>query len=228
MRTFALDVEQASSLPEAVCQIGLAQRVDDTITDQTWNVNPGCAFDPLFSAVHGITPASVATAPPPGPVLEELRTIASGHILITPSDIQRKSIQAMLWDRRAAALNVTWVSLSDVASRVWPGLFDHPSIGLTQMTVLLGLPLPGLTAAGRARTMLQIAAHAQTVSGVPIFDWANDATRHPAESRLPAGWPQKRKRSAARKTTTLTKWPYGRITAQSIPQKNPPKGRKQL
>jgi DNA polymerase III epsilon subunit family exonuclease len=156
-RLSALDTETTGMSPAAGAALVEVARVDieDGSIASTWSslIRPGRAIPPDATAVHGITDAMVADAPPPATVAGELRAAIGDRTLVfhnAPFDLP--FLIVMLRDAGVPPLLNPIVDTLGLAR----GLFGTGSNALGQLASRLGLPVE---AAHRALSDARTTAH---------------------------------------------------------------------
>jgi len=132
MRYAIVDVETTGFSPEndRVVEIGCAVLEDGRIT-HTWNslVNPGCAIPPYATAVHGITDADVAGAPPLASLANRIVWICGGATIVAHNARFDSSFLPMLSEQR-------WLCTVHLARRAFP---EAPNWRLQTLRDYLGI-----------------------------------------------------------------------------------------
>jgi len=140
-RLQTLDTETTGMSPaygHALVEVGRVAVVDGTLAD-TWSslVRPGRPIPPDASAVHGITDAMVADAPPPGEVGRALREACGDATLVLHNaTFDLPFLNSML---RGAGLPPLWNPVIDTLGLA-RGLLGTGSNSLGSLAVRFELP----------------------------------------------------------------------------------------
>ncbi len=123
----AVDVETANLNNANICQFGFAYFHKGTCTDyRSVLVNPKSSFNPKFSALHGITRATVSQSPTWEEVCLEIGEIFDYPILLSHTYFDREAITKACIRYELPVPNPrVWLDTCAIARRVWPEMRNH-------------------------------------------------------------------------------------------------------
>ena len=139
-RFLAIDFETANADMASICQIGVAAvSANGVIYACSAYIDPRDTFDPAFTAIHGLTAASVHGAPDFATVLDGLLPLLSRHYLFQHSTYEQRAVAA-LCDRDGYEVPaLRWLDSVTVARRAWPEFSQDGGHGLANLRLKLGL-----------------------------------------------------------------------------------------
>ena len=168
----AIDVETANADFASVCQVGIVSfGVDGVICDE-WQtlVNPEDHFDSINVGIHGITEATVASAPTwpavAASVADRLACVAVSH-----TAFDRVSINRAFTRYGLPAPSAIWLDSARVARRAWPGHSGKRGSGLRSVADMLSLEFVHHVAIEDARIAGQIINCAIRDTGLSVEEW---------------------------------------------------------
>jgi DNA polymerase-3 subunit epsilon len=123
----AVDVETANLNNANICQFGFAYFHKGVFTGKGCVlVNPKSSFNPKFSALHGITHASISNCPTWFDVCVEIGEVFDNPILLSHTYFDREAItKACIRYELPIPNPKIWLDTCAIARRVWPEMRNH-------------------------------------------------------------------------------------------------------
>jgi len=173
MEFIVVDVETANRNPGSICQIGLANFRDGSLSG-LWGtlVNPEDSFSATNIAIHGIRPADVINAPNWVGIQDELRTRFADQILASHTYFDFRAIRIANERYGVAHLpRKKWVDTCKVARAAWPHL---PSHKLSRLAHAFGISYYAHDANEDARCAGQILLLAAQTAGLSLEEFLRE------------------------------------------------------
>jgi DNA polymerase-3 subunit epsilon len=176
MEFIVVDVETANDNPGSICQIGLANFRDGSLSG-LWGtlVNPEDSFSATNIAIHGIRPVDVIHAPNWVDIQDELRTRFVDQILASHTYFDFRAIT--ISNERYSVAHIPWkkwVDTCKVARAAWPHL---PSHRLSHLAHAFGIPYHAHNATEDARCAGQILLLAAQTAGLSVNELLREDSR---------------------------------------------------
>ena len=175
MNFVALDLETANPQVSSICQVGIAEYASGSLVSE-WEtlVNPLSGFDPFNIGVHGITAATVTSAPILPEIYEDLVVRLRGNIVVSHTPFDRIALTRALQSHGLPPIACTWLDSSVVARRAWPQ-FARRGYGLKNLCDFLGYEFSHHNALADALAAGHIMLAACRHTGMGIEDWCSGA-----------------------------------------------------
>lgn len=171
MEFVAIDVETANANLSSICQIGIVRFVDSMPAEQ-WKtlVNPNDFFDWMNVSIHGIDENTVADAPSWPDIIDKVRAMTNGNIVVSHGSFDRSAIDRASKLFSADPPQCQWLDTCRVARRAWSDV-SKKGYGLSALAERLGIAFKHHDALEDARTTGLILVRAQEETGLSIHDW---------------------------------------------------------
>ncbi|MGC9199185.1 MAG: 3'-5' exonuclease [Acidobacteriaceae bacterium] len=127
MEFVVVDVETANSSPGSICQIGVACFRNGSLAG-TWGelVNPESSFFSFNTALHGIDPLQVRSAPTWPQLQPRLRSLLGERVIASHTYFDRTALNAANLRYGLPSIPVSaWLDTCAMARRAWPHLPNH-------------------------------------------------------------------------------------------------------
>lgn len=165
----AIDVETAARARDSICQIGLvAFAHDGEVSAQEILVNPGCSFEPMNTAIHGLTRDHVRDAPSFPDAYASLAPLIANQILVAHSRFDEGAISTACAIAGVPPPAARWIDSLVVAQSTWPELPDHK---LPTVAAAIGHGFRHHHAVEDARASGRVLLEALKVSGIGLEAW---------------------------------------------------------
>ena len=143
MRSFvAVDVEMANGRPGSICQIGIVEVRDGTVTG-SWGtlVNPLDRFDPDNVRVHGIRQCDVRYKPTFRTLSKRIEKKLGSRIVVSHGNNDRKAFKAAAERYGVDPVETRWVDSVKLAQQAWPERTGGRGHGLKALCDDFGIEL---------------------------------------------------------------------------------------
>ena len=120
MNIYSLDFETANVNYSSICQIGITNIENNSIT-KTWNylVNPEEYFDSFNISIHGITKKMVKNKPNFAHFYPELKRLFEDNIVIHHMPFDKIAFNKALEKYNLTPFKIYWLDSAKTARRVW-------------------------------------------------------------------------------------------------------------
>jgi DNA polymerase-3 subunit epsilon len=172
MKFAALDVETANRRQRSICQIAVV--VFDNgreIASDVVYVDPEDEFEPTNVRLHGIGPEQVLGALTFPKVHSRLRTVLSGHFVVSHHTFDPVAIRQACNFYQLEDINCRWLDSCASARRAWPHLKERGGHGLKNLAEHFGISLRHHDALDDARAAGLVMLRAMDETGVDLEGW---------------------------------------------------------
>jgi DNA polymerase-3 subunit epsilon len=171
----AIDVETANACMASICQVGLAAyHQGQPVGELKSYVNPEDYFDGVNVSIHGITAETVRGAPTLPRVIDVLRPLVTGAVLVCHTHFDRVAIRQGLERYSLPLLDCEWLDTARVARRQWEE-FSHAGYGLQNVCSSLGHEYQAHDALEDAKAAAVVLHKAMEESGLGVSAWLQRA-----------------------------------------------------
>ncbi len=179
----AIDVETANADLASICQVGVVA-FRDSKPFHTFQalVNPEDEFSPINISIHGIDSSAVSGSGTFPIVMESLRPLLTGKIVVSHTAFDRVSLTRASEKYRIPAIECRWLDTARVVRRTWMQ-FSKSGYGLANVAEWCGIDFAHHQAHEDARAAGEILVRAMVETGLSIDDWL---VRTSSESSSPS------------------------------------------
>ncbi len=180
----ALDVETANADVGSICQIGVVTFASGRAVDQ-WGrlVDPQTSFAEVNIGIHGITARRVQGAPTWPAVVEDLRRMCAGRVVVTHTGFDRAALRAACNRYGLPEIECTWLDSAKVARRAWEQ-FSRRGFSLGNLAREFGIQYQAHDAVEDARVCGEVVLRAVRDTGISVDRWVEVAGSRPR----PVAW----------------------------------------
>ena len=171
MQFIAIDVETANHSTHSICQIGLAEYCNGSITP-VWQslINPNEPFNPFNVAVHGISESMVKGSPGFWEIYPSLQQYLAGNIVVSHTKFDKHAINAAAERYSLPEIACSWLDSTLIAKRTWPQ-FSRSGFGLANLCRFLEFDFKHHDALEDAKACAYIVAQAIEETGICASEW---------------------------------------------------------
>lgn len=179
----AIDVETANADLASICQVGVVA-FRDSKPFHTFQalVNPEDEFSPINISIHGIDSSAVSGSGTFPIVMESLRPLLTGKIVVSHTAFDRHSLKRASEKYRIPAIECRWLDTAVVVRRTWTQ-FSKSGYNLANVAEWCGIDFAHHQAHEDARAAGEILVRAVVETGLSIDDWL---VRTSSESSSPS------------------------------------------
>ncbi len=179
----AIDVETANADLASICQVGVVT-FRDSKPFHTFQalVNPEDEFSPINISIHGIDSSAVSGSGTFPIVMESLRPLLTGKIVVSHTAFDRVSLTRASEKYSIPAIECRWLDTARVVRRTWMQ-FSKSGYGLANVAEWCGIDFAHHQAHEDARAAGEILVRAVAETGLSIDDWL---VRTSSESSSPS------------------------------------------
>lgn len=171
MHFLAIDVETANYEMRSICQIGIVEYKDGTITPLLSSlINPHTPFNYFNTRVHGITADMVKEAPSFGEIFETLKKHMENKIVVSHTSFDKSAVTAASRYFKTSLINCSWLDSTLIAKRTWQQ-FSKQGYGLANLCSFLKFDFNHHDALEDAKACAYIVSKAIEQTGLCINDW---------------------------------------------------------
>ena len=173
----AIDVETANARMASICQVGLAAYWrGEVVCEVKSYIDPEDYFDSLNVSIHGIDQDTVLGAPTIPIVMDKLRPLLTGAVMVCHTHFDRVAIRQALSRYSLPVLDGAWLDTARVARRQWTE-FAHAGYGLQNVCSSLGHAYQAHDALEDAKAAAVVLQKAMEESGLDIGAWLQRAAQ---------------------------------------------------
>jgi DNA polymerase-3 subunit epsilon len=171
MDFIAIDVETANADLASICQIGIAQFVDNQLVGEWVSlINPQDYFDPINMEIHGISKSDVRHAPKCPEISARLGDFLSETIVVSHTHFDRVSVGRTFRKYGIEMPEISWLDSAKVVRRTWPE-FSRKGYGLKNVAKHIGYDFKHHDALEDAKAAGHILIEAIALSGLDPNAW---------------------------------------------------------
>ncbi|WP_437675923.1 exonuclease domain-containing protein [Sorangium sp. So ce131] len=171
MSFVVIDVETANPDLSSICQVGVASFQDGKL-HESWGslVNPDDFFHAINISIHGISEASVRSAPKWAAIHEALRPWLTQRLVVSHTTFDRAALLRACQKHGLAPHQCRWLDSAKIARRAWPS-FSRSGYGLANVANQLGIMFRHHDAQEDARAAGEIVLRAAADTGLSVEQW---------------------------------------------------------
>ncbi|WP_444959729.1 exonuclease domain-containing protein [Microbulbifer sp. VVAC002] len=164
----AVDVETANPDSASICQLGLVV-VENGQVVKEWKtlINPEVDFYFANVAVHGINAADVAEAPKFSDIVDQLKELLEGRVIVSHSGFDRRALSKAFEVHGGELNKVRWLDSMMLARRTWEQ-FALSGYGLSNLASFLGVEFHHHDALEDAKVVAKIVLAAASELGAGL------------------------------------------------------------
>jgi len=183
----AIDVETANADRASICQVGIVGFRDGRVV-LCWSryVNPGERFERVNVGVHGITAETVKQAPTFPELVEEIRELIEGRVVVSHTSFDRVALLRATEKHGLPEFECRWLDSARVARKAWPR-YARSGFGLANVAKDLGIEFRHHDAAEDARAAGEILLRAVAETSIPVDGWVGGGMSTIAEAAAASG-----------------------------------------
>jgi len=168
---YTIDVETANADYSSICQIGIAEFIDNRLTN-TWSslVNPDDYFDGINISIHGINETAVKNAPTFGQIYPKLKEFLENNIAGHHMPFDRIAINRACELNQLATIQTSWLDSAKIVRRTWEE-FAYSGFGLANISRHLGIKFKHHNALEDAIATGHVMIHAFEKSKIDLSKW---------------------------------------------------------
>ena len=165
----AIDVETANADPTSICQVGIVRICDGKIKQQlSFLINPEQGFSPENVRIHGIDELMVKNAETLPQVMDRLRRLLEGTVLVSHTAFDRIALEGAMSRYGLGLIQATWLDSARIAQRAWPDRYGGRRQGLARIAGDLDIAFRHHDAVEDARVAAEIVLLACRHTGLDI------------------------------------------------------------
>lgn len=187
MTFYVLDVETANRDTHSICQIGIVEIKNLSITNKwTFLIDPEGPFEYYNVRVHGITNEDIIGAPKFSDIYEEVFAILNNQFCVQHTNFDQAAMDKACVRYNLSLIPIKWVDSAKVAKASYPELKDC-GFGLKALSDHFGITFNHHDALEDATATGKVVIHAITDTGKTIEDFYIDQLAEPKTIRMPQG-----------------------------------------
>ncbi len=179
----AIDLETANADMASICQIGIATFEKGALAGE-WKsyIDPQDHFDRMNVSVHGIDESVVAGSPTFGMLVDAVKSVLKGRVVVTHTAFDRVAIYQAATKCKTSPPSCTWLDSACVARRAWRE-FSRSGYGLTDVCNKIGYTFDHHDALEDAKAAGNILLAAIAHTGLNLDAWLT-RVRQPIDPNL--------------------------------------------